>query len=73
MKPRHSWVLLSEEKYPLSKEVDGRLYFHIKDKTATDVALLALARRHPARIARQDLVDIVKRNGFSPTATHAWR
>ena len=56
---------LVEKKYPFVEEVDGRMYFHLENKTATDVALMALARRFPARIARQDLVDTITRNGFS--------
>jgi hypothetical protein len=56
---------LVEKKYPLFEEVDGRMYFHLKDKAAPDVALMALARRHPARMTRLDLVETVKRNGFS--------
>lgn len=56
---------LVEKKYPLVEEVEGRMYFHLKKKAAPDVALMALARRHPARMGRQDLVETVKRNGFS--------
>jgi len=56
---------LVEKKYPLVEEVEGRMYFHLKDKTAPDVALMALARRYPTRMTRPDLVETVKRNGFS--------
>jgi len=56
---------LVEKKYPLMEDIDGRMYFHLKGKTAPDVALMALARRHPARMPRQELVETVKRNGFS--------
>ncbi len=55
---------LTERKYPLIEEVEGRMYLHLKGKSATDVALWALARRYPRRMAKQDLVDTVKRNGF---------
>lgn len=55
---------LMERKYPLIEEVEGRMYFHLKKKSALDVALLALARRYPRRMGKQDLVDTVKRNGF---------
>lgn len=61
---------LVEKKYPLVEEVEGRMYFHLKKKTAPDVVLMALARRHPARMGRQDLVDTVKRNGFSLNNAH---
>ena len=56
---------LTEKKYPLVEEVDGRVYFHLKKKSAPAVALLALARRYPGRIAKRDLIATVKRNGFS--------
>jgi hypothetical protein len=55
---------LTERKYPFMEDVDGRFYFHKKGKSAPDVALVALARRHPARISKEDLVKIVTRNGF---------
>jgi len=55
---------LVEKKYPLFEEVNGRMYFHLKKKTATEVALLALARRYPGRITKQELIDTIKRNGF---------
>lgn len=55
---------LTEKKFPLAEEVDGRVYFHLKKRAATDVALLALALRHPRRIPKQGLIDTVKRNGF---------
>lgn len=56
---------LVRRKYPLIEEVDGRMYFHIKNKSAPDVVLLALARRYPKRVEKQELVETVKRNGFS--------
>ncbi len=56
---------LIRKKYPLIEEVEGRVYFHLKKKTAPDVALLALARRYPRRIEKQELVETVKRNGFT--------
>jgi hypothetical protein len=40
------------------------MYFHLKKKSAPDVALLALARRYPKRIEKQELIDTVVRNGF---------
>ena len=56
---------LIEKKYPLIEEIEGRIYFHRKTKSAPDVALVALAWRYPARIAKQELIDMVKRNGFT--------
>ena len=56
---------LMRRKYPIIEEVEGRMYFHLKKKTAPDVALLALARRYPKRIEKQELIETVKRNGFT--------
>lgn len=56
---------LVEKKYPVLEEIEGRIYLHAKKKSAVDVALVVLARRHPKRIGRSELIDIVKRNGFS--------
>lgn len=56
---------LVRKKYPLIEEVNGRMYFHLRKKSAPDVALLALACRYPKRIEKQELVETVKRNGFT--------
>ena len=58
---------LVEKRYPLIKDVDGRVYFHIKGKSAVDAALLALAYRYPKRMSKDDLVAAVRRNGFKET------
>jgi len=55
---------LTQKKYPIIEEVDGRVYFHIKEKTAPDMALLTLAHEYPGRILKPDLIDTIKRNGF---------
>jgi hypothetical protein len=55
---------LTQKKYPFIEDVDGRVYFYLKKKTAPDIALVALAHAYPGRISRQDLVDTIKRNGF---------
>lgn len=56
---------LVEKKYPVLEEVDGRIYLHAKKKSAVDVGLVVLARRHPKRTDRGDLIAAVKRNGFT--------
>jgi hypothetical protein len=58
---------LVEKRYPLIEDVDGRVYFHIKGKSAVDAALLALAYRYPKRMSKDELVDAVRRNGFKVT------
>jgi hypothetical protein len=55
---------LTVRKYPLFEEVDGRVYFYYSWKSAPDVAFLALSYRYPKRIAKADLIAIIKRHGF---------
>ncbi|MEN6560205.1 MAG: hypothetical protein ABFD52_05480 [Acidobacteriota bacterium] len=57
---------LTAKKYPSIEEIDGRVYFHLRKKTARDVALLALAHYHPRRLSKQDLIDTITRNQFTP-------
>lgn len=56
---------LTAKKYPSIEEIDGRVYFGLRKKTARDVALLALTHVHPRRLSKQDLVDAIIRNGFT--------
>lgn len=62
---RESVDALTERKYPVIEEVDGRIYLHAKRKSAVDVALVILAQRHPRRVAAEDLVTAIRGNGFS--------
>ena len=55
---------LSSKKYPLIEEVDGRVYFHHSKKSATDVALMALAYCYPKRLHEGDLVATIRRHRF---------
>jgi hypothetical protein len=55
---------LVEKRYPVIEDVDGRIYFHGKGKSAVDVALVALAHVYPKRLSKDDLSETVKRNGF---------
>ena len=56
---------LTEKKYPLMEEVDGRSYFHIRDASARDIALLLLWQRHPKRFNESDLEDAIMRHTFT--------
>lgn len=56
---------LVERKYPVVEEIDGRIYLHAKRKSAVDVALVVLARRHPKRTGKNALATIIGSNGFS--------
>jgi hypothetical protein len=55
---------LSARRYPLIEEVDGRVYFHHKNLSARDVAILALAYRFPKRVHESDLLNTIRRHGF---------
>lgn len=53
---------LMEKRYPDIEEIDGRLYVNRDGVSATDVALLLLERRYPARFNREELVSTLVRN-----------
>lgn len=56
---------LTIRRYPVVEDVDGRLYVNLRNKSGTDVALIALARRYPERLSKIELLATIKRNGFS--------
>jgi len=56
---------ITQRKYPIVEEVDGRVYFHVPGASARDVALLSLWHRHPGRISREDLKASLVRHRFS--------
>jgi hypothetical protein len=56
---------LMERKYPVVEVVGDRIYLHAKKKSAADVILVALARRHPRRMSKQQLISTAQNNGFS--------
>jgi hypothetical protein len=56
---------LTERKYPVVEKVEGRFYLHKKKKSGVDVAVAALASQHPVRMSKRELIQTVKRNGFS--------
>jgi hypothetical protein len=56
---------LVEKKFPVIEDIDGRIYLHAKRKSAVDVGLVMLARQHPTRISRGDLIEGIRRNGFT--------
>jgi hypothetical protein len=55
---------LSTKRYPLVEEVDGRVYFHHADASATNVALMALAHRSPRRMPKNELMDTLRNHHF---------
>lgn len=56
---------LTQRKYPLIEEVDGRVYFHLKGASARDIALLTLWHRHPKRVTREQLIATIVRHRFT--------
>jgi predicted nucleic acid-binding protein len=56
---------LMERRYPAVEVIGDRIYLHAKKKSAADVILVALARRHPKRMSKEQLIATAVRNGFS--------
>ena len=56
---------LIERRYPVIEKIEGRVYLHAAKKSAVEVALVVLAQQHPRRMSQEDLINAVKRNGFS--------
>jgi len=55
---------LTQRRYPLIEDVDGRVYFHVSKASARDVALLSLWHKHPGRMTEDELVAAVMRHHF---------
>jgi len=56
---------LIQRRYPFVEEVDGRVYFHIRDSSAREIALLTLWHKHPQRVPRAEVIEAVTRHGFT--------
>jgi hypothetical protein len=56
---------LTQRRYPLIEDVDGRVYFHVRGASARDVALLSLWHKHPGRMSEGELVAAVMRHHFT--------
>jgi len=56
---------LTQRRYPLIEDVDGRVYFHVPKASAREVALLSLWHKHPGRMVEEDLVAAVMRHHFT--------
>ena len=59
---------LMEKKYPFLENIDGRTYVNISGLSAKDIGLLLLNGIYPSRISRIDLIDLIKRHGFTKSA-----
>jgi hypothetical protein len=60
---------LTQKKFPVIEDVNGRVYFHLKGLGARGTAILALWRAHPGRIHKDDLSKLVQRHGNSRSNT----
>ncbi len=56
---------LTQRKYPVVEEVEGRVYFHVRGASGRDIALLSLWHVHPGRMSKQNLLDALRRHRFS--------
>ncbi|MFH1066527.1 MAG: hypothetical protein V1746_01295 [bacterium] len=59
---------LTTRKYPFFEEIDGRSYVNIDNLSAPDYALLLLYHKYPKRINRQELINLVIKNGATKNA-----
>lgn len=55
---------LTQRRYPLIEDVDGRVYFYVPEASARAVALLSLWYKHPGRMTEAELVAAVMRHHF---------
>lgn len=56
---------LMRRRYPLIEEIDGQTYFHGRDPSAVDVALVILLKAYPRRLTTASLVKQLCSNKFS--------
>ena len=56
---------VTQRKYPVVEEIDGRVYFHVRGASGRDIALLSLWHVHPGRMGKPDLLDALRRHRFS--------
>ena len=59
---------LTEKKYSVVEDVEGRVYFNKEEKSALEVALVALWRKHPTRLGRAELKETIMRHSPRPGA-----
>ncbi len=53
---------LMEKRYPDIEEIDGRIYVNRDGLSATDIGLLLLERKYPAKFNREELINTLLRN-----------
>lgn len=52
-------------RYPLIEEIDGHTYFHGRDPSAVDVALVILLKNYPRRLSPESLIAQLRSNKFT--------
>jgi hypothetical protein len=53
---------LTQKRYPFVEEVDGRIYVSLKGLSAREIGLLALWYAYPRRLAKQELIQTLRRH-----------
>jgi hypothetical protein len=56
---------LTEKKYPIFEEIDGRLYINKEGLSAPETAMLLLNFRYPNRVNKENLIDMLIRHKFT--------
>jgi len=56
---------LTQKKFPIIEDVDGRVYFLLKGLGARGTAILALWLAYPERLSKNHLLGVVRRHGYS--------
>lgn len=60
---------LTERRYPIFEEIDGRIYVDNKKfKSAPECSLLILYKIYPKRISKDTLINFLKRHNFKQSA-----
>jgi len=60
---------LTERRYPIFEEIEGRIYVDNKKfKSASECSLLILYKIYPKRVSKNTLVDLLKRHNFRQLA-----
>ena len=60
---------LTERRYPIFEEIDGRIYVDSKKfKSAPECSLLILYKIYPKRISKDTLINFLKRHNFKQSA-----
>lgn len=54
---------LTQKRYPFIEEIDGRVCFHLKKKSARGIGLLTLWYRYPGRVHQEQVTDAIVRHG----------